>query len=88
MDEIATRRPVRPVFSASTQLSWGWKRREALEGRAMPVYEFRCTKCEHVFEVMGSYAEREKAQTCPRCSSTEVKQAISLFSAKPPSGSF
>jgi putative FmdB family regulatory protein len=54
----------------------------------MPVYEFRCSNCEHVFEVMGSYSEREKAQTCPKCGSTEVKQAISLFSAKPPSGSF
>jgi len=54
----------------------------------MPVYEFKCGKCEHLFEVMGSYAEREKAQTCPKCGSTEVKQAISLFSVKPPSSSF
>jgi putative FmdB family regulatory protein len=66
----------------------GVEGREALEGTAMPVYEFRCGKCGHVFEVMGSYAEREKAQTCPKCGGTEVKQAISLFSAKPPSGSF
>lgn len=54
----------------------------------MPVYEFKCGKCEHVFEVMGSYEEREKSHTCPKCASTEVKQAISLFSAKPPSSSF
>ena len=60
----------------------------ALEETAMPVYEFKCSKCDHVFEVMGSYAEREKAHTCPKCGSTEVKQAISLFSAKPPSSSF
>jgi putative FmdB family regulatory protein len=61
---------------------------EALEDTAMPVYEFKCSQCEHAFEVMGSYAEREKAQTCPKCGSAEVKQAISLFSAKPPSSSF
>ena len=54
----------------------------------MPVYEFKCSQCDHLFEVMGGYAEREKAQTCPSCGSTEVKQAISLFSAKPPSSSF
>ncbi len=54
----------------------------------MPVYEFKCRKCAHVFEVMGSYTEREKAQTCPKCGSIDVKQAISLFSAKPPSSSF
>jgi putative FmdB family regulatory protein len=57
----------------------GLQAKGALEATAMPVYEFRCNKCEHVFEVMGSYAEREKAQTCPKCGSTEVKQAISLF---------
>jgi putative FmdB family regulatory protein len=54
----------------------------------MPVYEFKCGKCEHLFEVVGSYPEREKAQTCPKCGSTEVKRAISLFSAKPSSSSF
>ena len=50
----------------------------------MPVYEFKCTKCGELFEVMGSYAEREKAHPCPKCGSAEVKQAISLFSAAPP----
>jgi putative FmdB family regulatory protein len=51
----------------------------------MPIYEFKCGDCGEVFEVMGSYAEREKTHACPKCNSTDVKQAISLFSAKPPS---
>lgn len=51
----------------------------------MPIYEFKCADCGEVFEVMGGYAEREKAHTCPKCNSSDVKQAISLFSAKPPS---
>lgn len=54
----------------------------------MPVYEFKCNDCGQVFEVMGNYAEREKAHTCPGCGSDKVKQAISLFSAKPPSSTF
>ncbi len=54
----------------------------------MPVYEFTCGKCDHLFEVMGSYAEREKAQTCPKCRGTEVKHVISVVSGKPPSSSF
>jgi putative FmdB family regulatory protein len=62
--------------------------RETLEGTAMPVYEFKCGKCDHLFEVMGSYAEREKAQTCPKCGGTEVKYVISVVSVKPPSSSF
>jgi putative FmdB family regulatory protein len=60
------------------------KRRGSRRMSAMPVYEFNCTKCSERFEVMGSYAEREKEHTCPKCGSTEVKQAISLFSAAPP----
>ncbi len=66
----------------------GLEGQEALEGTAMPVYEFKCRKCDHLFEVMGSYAEREKAQTCPKCGGTQVKQVISLVSVKPPSSSF
>ena len=54
------------------------------EDVSMPVYEFDCTKCGERFEVMGSFAEREKAHACPKCGSTEVKQAISPFSAAPP----
>jgi putative FmdB family regulatory protein len=51
---------------------------------AMPIYEFKCSACGDLFEVMGGYAEREKERVCPKCGSTEVKQAISLFSAAPP----
>jgi putative FmdB family regulatory protein len=54
----------------------------------MPIYEFKCGKCEHIFEVMGGYEERDKPHKCPKCGSKRVKQAISLFSAKPPSSSF
>ena len=35
----------------------------------MPVYEFKCSDCGHVFEVMGKYEEREKEHTCPSCGS-------------------
>jgi putative FmdB family regulatory protein len=66
----------------------GLEGKAALEDTAMPVYEFKCGKCEHLFEVMGSYAEREKAQTCPKCGGTEVKHVISVVSVKPPSSSF
>jgi putative FmdB family regulatory protein len=54
----------------------------------MPVYEFKCSKCDDVFEVMGSYAEREREHTCPKCGSAEVRQTISVVSTKPPSSSF
>lgn len=84
MGEIATL----DQFDRLTTRQLNYAGAEGREGTAMPVYEFKCGKCEHVFEVMGGYVEREKVQTCPKCASTEVKQAISLFSAKPPSSSF
>jgi putative FmdB family regulatory protein len=40
-----------------------------------------------LFEVMGSYAEREDTQTCPQCGGTKLKQVISRVSATPPSSS-
>jgi putative FmdB family regulatory protein len=57
-------------------------------GPAVPIYEFKCSKCQKVFEVRGSYQERERRHKCPKCGSTRVKQAISMFSAKPPSSTF
>jgi putative FmdB family regulatory protein len=44
----------------------------------MPIYEFKCLKCESEFEklVFGSY---ENAIDCPECSSREVEQMYSCF---------
>jgi putative FmdB family regulatory protein len=78
-----------PGLTPTDSRSTVWCRRvtvtEFRRTSVMPVYEFKCSKCGDLFEVMGSYAEREKEHACPKCGSTEVKQAISLFSAAPPS---
>ena len=46
----------------------------------MPVYEYRCEKCERDFSVEMSISEysREKV-TCPNCNSPDVKRQISVF---------
>ena len=46
----------------------------------MPLYEFRCAKCGHVFEelVMAGAAGRERLQ-CPACASARVKKVLSTF---------
>lgn len=43
----------------------------------MPTYEYKCNGCEHVFEIMRSYRERETEITCPKCTmnSTRVYSA-------------
>lgn len=42
----------------------------------MPIYEFKCTKCEEFFEVivMGS---DDKTIDCPKCRSTEFERVVS-----------
>ena len=54
----------------------------------MPVHRVRWGKCANVFRIMGSYEERQQQHVCPRSGNAEVKRAISVVSAKPPSGSF
>ncbi len=48
----------------------------------MPVYEFKCEKCNENFSLTMSIKEREKAEiTCPKCKSKEVKPVYSGFFA-------
>ena len=47
----------------------------------MPIYEYRCEACEGRFELLTSYAERDRAQTCPSCESTRTRPMVSTFAA-------
>lgn len=47
----------------------------------MPIYEYRCQACEGKFEVLTSYAERDKAQVCPSCESTQTRVLVSSFAS-------
>lgn len=46
----------------------------------MPLYEYRCKKCEHLFEVLQWAREQEQEKEkvkCPRCGSEEVDRQVS-----------
>ncbi|MBW1919278.1 MAG: zinc ribbon domain-containing protein [Deltaproteobacteria bacterium] len=46
----------------------------------MPVYEFRCEKCNKKFSLNMSISEYERTKfRCPKCKSTRVKQLITPF---------
>ncbi|HEX6548284.1 MAG TPA: zinc ribbon domain-containing protein [Candidatus Dormibacteraeota bacterium] len=47
----------------------------------MPIYEYRCEACSGQFEVLTSYAGREKAQVCPQCESTRTRVLVSSFAS-------
>ncbi|MDP2755286.1 MAG: zinc ribbon domain-containing protein [Nitrospirota bacterium] len=52
----------------------------------MPIYEFRCLGCGHVFEFLKLKKESE-GMACPKCSSTEVERVLSTINvAKSGSG--
>jgi len=47
----------------------------------MPIYEYRCEKCSSGFEVLTSFAERDRAQVCPTCESTRTRVQVSSFAS-------
>jgi putative FmdB family regulatory protein len=47
----------------------------------MPIYEYRCEACERRFEVLTSFAERERAKPCPTCESLQTRVLVSSFAA-------
>jgi len=46
----------------------------------MPVYEFKCQKCDHDFSIVITLSEYEKKKfTCPKCKSDKAKRLLSSF---------
>jgi putative FmdB family regulatory protein len=48
----------------------------------VPIYEFRCQKCEHRFEKLCSMGEDGKSLECPKCGAGNPKRVMSSFRAK------
>ena len=51
----------------------------------MPIYEYRCEKCQHVFEKLTFKGDEEEIQ-CPECGKTEVARVLSATSFMSGSG--
>ena len=45
----------------------------------MPIYEYRCEKCQHVFDEVLSVSNRDNplSEPCPQCSEKSVKKLVS-----------
>jgi len=52
----------------------------------MPIYEYRCETCGEGFELFVRSASGKSPPTCPKCGSTKVKKAISLFGVSASAG--
>ena len=47
----------------------------------MPIYEYRCPKCEIDFELMRPMSEMSKPAPCPQCG-TEAERLVSACASK------
>ena len=58
----------------------------------MPIYEYRCKNCGHIFEAMRPASEADSPARCPQCEKEDSQRLVSAFASKtgayirPPSG--
>ncbi len=45
----------------------------------MPLYEFKCSKCETFFEVLVMKKDDDREIACPECQSTEFERVLSTM---------
>ncbi len=43
----------------------------------MPIYEFKCSKCEEFFEVIVMASNDDNTIACPKCESMEFERVVS-----------
>ena len=48
----------------------------------MPLYEFRCNKCNHLFERLCRVGSNGKGLACPICGARQLRRLMSVFSAR------
>lgn len=48
----------------------------------MPIFEFKCTKCEEFFEVIVMGADEDRDVKCPKCKSQEFERVVSKTNFK------
>ncbi len=48
----------------------------------MPLYEFRCEKCEHVMERLCRVGSNGKGLKCPKCGGGKLRRLMSVFAAR------
>ena len=47
----------------------------------MPLYEYRCDRCDHRFEVLQRMGDDATGIDCPKCGDAKVTKQLSTFAA-------
>ncbi len=50
-------------------------------GERMPIYEYKCNSCDHVFDKLVPMGTEGESLTCPKCDQTGARRLISAFAA-------
>lgn len=48
----------------------------------MPIYEYRCGKCDHRFEQLVRSMNDDSGVACPECGSKRTEKQLSVFAAR------
>jgi putative FmdB family regulatory protein len=49
----------------------------------MPIYEFKCNTCRHMFDVIESVHEHdEHKEKCPKCNSEDIERVIGAINVQ------
>ena len=47
----------------------------------MPIYEYQCVRCEHLFSMLRPMRDAELPCVCPECGETDSRRLLSLIAA-------
>jgi putative FmdB family regulatory protein len=47
----------------------------------MPIYEYKCGGCGHIFEMLRRMSDADTELECPKCHSNKVDRQLSTFAA-------
>jgi putative FmdB family regulatory protein len=53
----------------------------------MPIFEYKCRKCDETFESFNQRASAIKPPVCPSCGSKDAERLVSVFSGRVEGGS-
>jgi putative FmdB family regulatory protein len=48
----------------------------------MPIYTYKCKKCNSTFDFLSGVGQGVETPVCPKCQSDEVEKILSSFSVK------
>ncbi|MFH1037717.1 MAG: zinc ribbon domain-containing protein [PVC group bacterium] len=46
----------------------------------MPIFSYRCEKCDHTFDLLEGMTAEKTERKCPECGSTRIKKTHAAFS--------